>query len=283
MQSLHLIPSYQTQSLDTSIEAEQHLFRLWRSWSIAQRSARLNATTQSARRLALETAQRILPKASAAQQTSYFLRKVLDSAFIPLCQPKEDIQVEGAIDEALTVAAILDALCIPYLVGDSVASGIYGEMRYTQDIDLVARLKLGQVAEIIQAFSPRFYTSKAAIREAIDRGGSFNLIDNETGWKIDILVLTDAAFKQSEFQRRQPVPVNSQGETLVLPTAEDLILQKLLWYRMTHNQSDKQWRDILGVMKLQGETLDFDYLWQWAEPLNVAESLASALAAAGLF
>ena len=71
-------------------------------------------------------------------------------------------------------------------------------------------------------------------------------------------------------------------QSLFLPTPEDIILQKLMWYRMGGGVSDKQWRDILGVMKLQGEDLDKEYLWQWAASLNLAELLDRSLGEAGL-
>jgi hypothetical protein len=183
----------------------------------------------------------------------------------------------GAIEEALIVAEILESLDIPYLVGGSVASGIWGEMRYTQDIDLVADLKESQIELLINAFSPRFYLSQIAIQEAIKSGHSFNLIDNQTGWKIDIFMLTQEPFKQSKFQRRQKISVNEMGQTLNFSSPEDTILQKLLWYQMTQKQSAQQWRDILGIFKLQQSELDFAYLQQWANLLQLSEELEQAL------
>jgi len=113
-------------------------------------------------------------------------------------------------------------------------------------------------------------------------GRSFNLIDNETGWKIDVFILTNDAFKQSEFQRRQGVVVNDRGDRLVLPTPEDIIIQKLPWYRMTRHQSDKEWRDILGVVKLQGLGLDFAYPCRWAAELDLADDFQQICTEAGL-
>jgi hypothetical protein len=90
-------------------------------------------------------------------------------------------------------------------VGGSVASGIWGKMRYTQEIDLVADFQENQIELLVNAFSPRFYVSEFSIREAIKLGNSFNLIDNETGWKIDIFILTQEPFQKSRFQRRQKI------------------------------------------------------------------------------
>ena len=101
--------------------------------------------------------------------------------------------------------------------------------------------------------------------------------------KVDIFILKDQPFARSEFERRQYVIVRQNPEqSLWLPSPEDIILQKLSWYRLGGEVSDKQWRDILGVMKLQGQQLDFSYLWQWAESLRLVELLDRAFRESGL-
>lgn len=189
----------------------------------------------------------------------------------------------GAIDEAFIIAAILESLGIPYLIGGSVASSIWGEMRYTQDIDIVANLQESHIEGLLNAFSPRFYISEIAIREAIQFGNSFNLIDNETAWKIDIFILTSDPFKQSKFQRRQLISVDETGRTLNFSSPEDTILQKLLWYCMTPKRSERQWRDILGILKLQKTLLDLAYLQQWANTLQLTEELEQAFTESGYY
>lgn len=187
----------------------------------------------------------------------------------------------GAIEEALIVAKMLEDLGISYLVGGSVASGIWGEMRYTQDIDLVVDLKESQIDLFINAFSSRFDLKEVAIQEAIKFDLSFNLIDNETGWKIDIFILTQDPFEQSKFNRRQQISVDEMGQMLYFYSPEDTILQKLLWYRMTEKQSAQQWRDILGILKLQQLALDLVYLQHWADILQLSTELEGALRESG--
>ncbi|MGL5136044.1 MAG: hypothetical protein ACRC78_26220, partial [Planktothrix sp.] len=228
---------YKTQSSDTAIASELALFNIWRSWNPLQRATHLNHNTRSARSTAWHIAKTTLATQSKNQQIRYFLKKVLDHNWIDYLEIQGEIKMTGAIEEALIVAEILDSLGIPYLVGGSVASGIWGEMRYTQDIDLVADLKESQIELLLNAFSPGFYISEIAIQEAIKSGSSFNLIDHQTGWKIDIFVLTQEPFKQSKFQRRQRISVNEMGQTLNFSSPEDTILQKLLWYQMTQKQS----------------------------------------------
>jgi hypothetical protein len=268
---------YRIQSSDTAIAAELAQFAIWRSWTPTQRATHLNCNTRSARSTAWHIAQTTLATQSKNQQIHYFLRKVLEHIWIDCLQIQGEITMTGAIEEALVVAGILESLGISYLIGGSVASGIWGEMRYTQDIDLVADLQESQIDLLLSAFSSRFYISEIAIREAILLGRSFNLIDQQTGWKIDIFVLTQDPFKQSKFQRRQQISVDEMGRTLSFSSPEDTILQKLLWHRMTQKCSDQQWRDILGILKLQKPVLDIAYLQQWANVLQLKEELEQAL------
>lgn len=272
---------YKTQAYDTAISAEIAQFAIWRSWNLIQRATHLNHNTYSSRCTAWHIIKTTLATQNKTQQIRYFLKKVLDSHCLNYIEIQREIKMTGVIEEALIVAEILESLEIPYLIGGSVASGIWGEMRYTQDIDIVADFQESQISQLINAFSPRFYISEIAIREAIKLGNSFNLIDNETGWKIDIFILTQEPFKQSKFRRKQPICVDEMGRTLNFSSPEDTILQKLLWYRMTQKQSTQQWRDILGILKLQQSTLDLVYLQQWSNILQLSEEIEQALTECG--
>jgi len=269
--------SYKTQSEDTDIVSEMLLFSLWRSWHETKKAINLNNNTNNARATAWHIATNTLANKSKRQQIHYFLRKVLDSDCIQKLSIGEKISMTGVIEETLLVTKILDSIGISYHVGGSVASGIWGEMRYTQDIDLVVDIQENQIAWLLKAFSPRFYISEIAVREAIKLKQSFNLIDNETGWKIDIFILDDDPFQISRFQRKRKITVNEMGETLNFSSPEDTILQKLLWYQKTEKQSSQQWRDILGIFKLQQSNLDLTYLKQWAEILRLSTELDQAL------
>ncbi|NER36754.1 MAG: hypothetical protein F6J93_22690 [Oscillatoria sp. SIO1A7] len=177
----------------------------------------------------------------------------------------------------------MDSIGIPYLLGGSLASSLLGEPRSTAVLDFVADLSPELVSAFVEAIAPDFYVSESAIREAIAGESSFNILHQATMSKVDIFILKNQPLERSEFQRRRAVAVRQDPErSLFLPTAEDIILQKLILYRLGREISDRQWRDILGVLKLQGNTLDFDYLWQWAEELNLLELLNRALGESGL-
>jgi hypothetical protein len=183
---------------------------------------------------------------------------------------------------ALDMAQRLEKLGITYLVGGSVASSLLGEPRATLDLDLVVDLRLSQVPDFLSTVKPRFYVSAEAVLEAIRNESSFNLIDLETTEKIDIFILKNQPYCQQEMSRRQHLLISANPEQfLYFPTAEDVIIQKLVWYRLGASQSDRQWRDVLGVLKVQFGKLDLSYLHYWALELELSDLLARSLIEAG--
>ena len=181
------------------------------------------------------------------------------------------------------VVAAFDKLGVDYLIGGSVASSVFGEPRQTVDADLVARL-LGRHGEpLVKQLAGEFYADLPSILTAIQNQGSFNLIHLDTMTKVDVFVSWRSPFGQSQFSRRQKKSVGqSPPLELYFASAEDTVLAKLDWYRKGGEISDRQWRDLLGVLKVQVGKLDMDYLKRWADELGVADLLQWALDQAGL-
>jgi hypothetical protein len=181
------------------------------------------------------------------------------------------------------VIAILDQLGVPYLVGGSVASGVHGEARGTRDVDIVADLRLEHVTSFLEALGDDFYADENAIRAAIGGRSSFNLIHIPAMLKVDIFILKQTPYSQMQISRRIPQVLTIAGDTQAhVATAEDTVLSKLDWYRLGGEISDRQWTDILGVLKTQRERLDRAYLLKWAREIGVADLLERALSDAGL-
>lgn len=186
------------------------------------------------------------------------------------------------LSEPLVVVARLarafDALEIRYLIGGSLASSVYGIPRATQDVDLVADLKLPHVAAITSALAGEFYVDADMIREAIERQASFNVIHLATMFKADVFILKGDPWSREEMTRARAEELDVPGGKLAVRFAspEDTLLHKLIWYELGNQISDRQWGDILGVLEVQGELLDREYLDRWAPVLDVAELLRRA-------
>lgn len=173
------------------------------------------------------------------------------------------------------MARALDACGIEYLVGGSVASTLYGVARATIDVDLLAAMTPAQVDCLARSLPASFYADLATMQEGLRRGLAFNLIDVSSGYKFDVFPAR-TAFHREELARRQVVPITlATGETLTVPvaTVEDILLAKLAWYREGGETSERQWRDVSGIVAVHGARLDRAYLERWAEELGVADLL----------
>jgi len=178
----------------------------------------------------------------------------------------------------LLVAHALEQIGVPYAVGGSLASSVHGIMRSTLDVDIVADMKLEHIQPLIAALSKEFYADDEMIKDAIEQHSSFNLIHYETAFKVDIFIRKLRAFDQMQLERRRPSVIATEpDQSVYVVSPEDIVLAKLEWYRMGGEVSDRQWRDILGVLKTRAGELDLAYLRKWANELKVSDLIERAL------
>lgn len=179
---------------------------------------------------------------------------------------------------ALDVAAILDELGIRYTIGGSIASSLAGEPRSTIDIDFVVELREQDVATLTERLTPAFYVDDEALRRAVRNRSSANLIHQDSSIKVDLFVAGGTPLDEQQLARRRPLTIGT-NRTLHVHPPEDILLQKLRWFRLGGEVSDRQWRDIIGIVRVQGSRLDRDYLRSNAAALTVSDLLERALAA----
>lgn len=161
---------------------------------------------------------------------------------------------------------LLVDLEIPYMVVGSVSSSLYGQVRSTQDLDIVVELnEAGLEALFAKLDENRYYASLTAAREALQRKTQFNVIDLRTGGKIDLMVLKSRPFSRCEFSRRRIV--RALGRDIYVASPEDVILAKLLWNQIS--PSERQMRDIQGILQTQQGNLDEPYLRSWTAELKL--------------
>ena len=178
---------------------------------------------------------------------------------------------------------VLDESGIPYYIGGSVASSVFGIARSTLDVDIVAALTGDHVAALVKKLEAVYFISEAGMKEAIEQESSFNLVHLETMMKIDVFILKARAFDQAAFRRRRKDPLDSENlqSTYYVGSPEDIVLAKLEWYRKGGKRSERQWNDVLGVLKVQGESIDCVYCNKWARRLGLTQLLDAAIRESG--
>lgn len=178
----------------------------------------------------------------------------------------------------LLVIESMEKFDIPYLIGGSIASSIHGIPRATRDVDIVADIQEKDAEALDDDLKDRFYVDAEMIREAIKQQSSFNLIHLESMFKVDVYILKKDPFSKEEFKRRKKIVIiPSPEKTVYVATPEDTILRKLEWFRMGGEVSDREWNDVLGILKVQRSRLDMDYIQRWAGELNLADMLKRSL------
>jgi hypothetical protein len=161
----------------------------------------------------------------------------------------------------------LERIGIPYALVGSFASGLWGESRFTQDIDLLIDLKPAQSKLLFESFpAEAFYVSQPAINEAVAERGQFNVIHPASGNKIDFMIAGNSSWTAAQLARRKRVRVLPDLHADVA-APEDVILGKLIYFH--EGASDKHLRDITGILTAGAETVDRAYIEKHATELNV--------------
>ena len=182
------------------------------------------------------------------------------------------------LEVTLKVTRVLEILNIPYFISGSLASTLYGMVRSTQDADIVAEMRSDHVHQFASALLDEFYLDEEMISESIKYNKSFNLIHRESIFKVDVFIPLPSEYLRSQFSRARIHTFTFEEETgAKFASPEDTILSKLRWFRSGGEASERQWRDILGVLKANSGMIDIDYLNSWAGELKIADLLQKAL------
>jgi len=176
-----------------------------------------------------------------------------------------------ALVAVLRVGAALDALGVLYAVGGSFASSVQGVFRTTNDVDIVAVLEFGHIDRFVALLGDDFYVDADMIRDAIRRRSEFNVIFQPAIFKVDVFIPRLDLVARRELSRAEVFDFGD-GSLRVI-SAEDVIVQKLHWYRLGGHVAQRQWEDALGVVKTRRGNLDSSYLRETAEALGVADLL----------
>ncbi len=192
-----------------------------------------------------------------------------------MSRPPELLRALGPVADAL------EALAVPYFVTGSIASSVRGLARASIDVDLVADLGPEKAARFAGLLRGSYYVSEEAVRDAARERSSFNVIHLETMLKVDVFVADASGPQRAALARARPERLDEESpRTFPVATAEDVILAKLRWFRLGGERSERQWTDVLGVLRAAATGPDLTYLREQAIALGVEDLLARAVSEA---
>jgi hypothetical protein len=262
---------------DTAPEVERLLTDVYRRMSAGEKWLRLGEMYGDARALHAAGVRLRMPTATPRQIHEAWLSLRLGPH---VCgRVKEPIMSQGPdnLRALRKVLRVFTGLGIPYALGGSMASSVYGIDRYTRDADITVEPFPGKAAALAGAFGEDYYVSLPAIEQALREQSSFNILDLSTAFKVDVFIRKDRPFEHSAMSRRVEFDFpDLPGQPLTLHTAEDVVLFKLGWYQLGNEVSEQQWKDVIGVLRVQAGKLDQTYLEHWAKELALTDLLTRA-------
>ena len=180
------------------------------------------------------------------------------------------------------MAGIFDELGLRYALGGSMASSLLGEPRSTVDVDMAVAMDPASGEALLERVGHEFYVPVDSARTAIRSRSSFNLVDTVNALKVDIFVLGDGLLDRMQIERRVLVQIPGAPAGIWVTSAEDQVLRKLDWYRQGERVSDRQWRDVVGILRVHHEVIDRTYLAASAQALDLVDDLAEAFRQSGV-
>ncbi|MEQ9481236.1 hypothetical protein [Coleofasciculus sp. F4-SAH-05] len=278
---LSAVSGYRSQAEDTSIETDKLTFHLLRQRTPGDRLKMAASLTKSARKLSLCSLSQQFAHLSPTQFAQKIARAWLQDHCPVNYTPtvKSQMWIQDSVQLAVKLHPIFTALFIPYYITGGIAAIAYGEPRTTQDLDLVIGISPTDIDRLTDALSECGFYVPGVDDVKLGRMRTLQITDMESISRADLLITGTEEFDRLKFERRRVIEF--EDTRLYFASPEDVILSKLRWRQ--HSGSDKQWRDVLAVLKVQAEQLDFDYLWEWAENLGLTLDLDRAFTEAGLF
>ena len=182
-------------------------------------------------------------------------------------------------DALVPLVDVFLSLGIAYNIGGSIASMSYGVTRTTLDADLIAEIRNEHIAPLVEHLQHDYYIDADMISDAVRGRSSFNVIHLPTMFKVDVFILKATDYDRQSFLRAdlRPLDIEPNSPLFFVESAEDVILNKLRWYRLGGEVSERQWDDVLGVLRVQSDALDMSYLRRWAGALGISDLLDSVL------
>ncbi|MGD2181344.1 hypothetical protein [Lusitaniella coriacea] len=274
-------PNYRTQAADTAIEVDIFEFALLRKKSNRDRALLTATLTRGARQLCLcglKHTHRNLSQNSFAQLVA---RAFLGDDNPPTFLPGGDTMtwIQDSLGLAAQLHELFETHQIPYYITDGVASTTYGEPRTTRNLDVVISLQTVPLDLLVSELEKAGFYVPGVEDVRARRMRILGITHTTTIARADLIMADDTELDRVKFSRCQAIDIPNRN-ILYFASPEDVILNKLRWGQAS--QSEKQWRDVLGILKVQTTQLDLDYLNHWANRLELTPILLQAFNEAGL-
>lgn len=271
-------------SRDTDPATEKLQIALWRRMSPSGRLRGAVGASNGALRLCLAGVRMRHPGAEDGTLFLAYARIRLGAGIAahlyraPVLRDFEQGGTMDLVDVALLVASALDRTGLRYVVGGSLASSVSGEPRSTLDVDVMVEMTEHDVPALLANLGDDFHRDPQGFTRAIRSYSSVQIFHLPTATKVDLFVMGATAVEPEQMERRIRIDVPDRpGRQLYIYTAEDILLQKLRWYRLGREVSDRQWRDVLAIIAVQRDALDQTYLRRAASQLGLSGLLERAL------
>jgi hypothetical protein len=275
-----------TQSQDTHPEAERVLIDLIRKAPIAKRFGLVRSMTTFATRLNQQNIQQLHPGLAKEEVAITFVKDHYNRALAynmrPVLKRRETAFTADLLDALLSMTTIFEVLNVRYYVKGSIALSLYGMQRATFDIDFVAHLEPEHFDNAVSLLKAACYVDEGAVKNVIEKKAGFETVHLDSMLKISVSPAKNTALDKMIDSRLLKHIVAANNPTINVASPEDIIITQLQEYKAGGEVADDQWNDILGVFKIQGESLDSIYLGYWASELGFAHLLTSAYFDAGL-
>lgn len=181
---------------------------------------------------------------------------------------------------AAEVARAFELAGVRYLLGGSLASTTFGEPRATLDVDFAADLTPATLEPWADTLAASFVIDRAWARSEVAARRSFQILHRESALRVDVFVPPWQGLDLWKWEQRVRVTIR-QAAAIDVTAPAGIVLQKLRWFRAGGEVSDRQWRDVLGVLKTHVGKLDRAAMASWASRIGVDDLLQRAEREAG--